>query len=273
MHVGLHELLDEVDLSEGLVAARLLDVENGDDVFVIEVAEELHLTQRAQTEHGVVEGCDLLDGHLLARRLVQCRATTVSGMALVYSEATDCIPYNTVGTLAYYILNVILLRHVEGDLAGSALGSCARHDCELVGDKAVVEKCDGRGKVRVNSTWSAEECPLLHSFTHQDVTTMAVSSDGDAERGSSRSFFLWSVLFDVADWSCVCCSSCFCLSSSGLNVRKTGRSTRSRLQESSVKPWRGTKCSSPKHSPANTRLFPILLDPPIGSIRPTLMFS
>lgn len=66
--------LDEVDLSEGLVVSRLLDVENGNDVLVVEVPKQLHLTQRPQTEHGVVEGRDLLDGDLLARGLVQRRA-------------------------------------------------------------------------------------------------------------------------------------------------------------------------------------------------------
>jgi hypothetical protein len=47
---------------------------------VVEVPQQLHLTQRPQTEHGVVEGCDLLDGDLLARRLVQRRAVSVSAM-------------------------------------------------------------------------------------------------------------------------------------------------------------------------------------------------
>jgi hypothetical protein len=68
--------LDEVDLCESLVVSGLLDVEDGDDVLVVEVAEQLHLSQRSQTEHGVVEGCDLLDGDLLARRLVQRRAVS-----------------------------------------------------------------------------------------------------------------------------------------------------------------------------------------------------
>jgi hypothetical protein len=62
--------LNQIDLGEGLVVAGLLDVENGNDVLVVEVSEQLHLSQRPQTEHGVVEGCDLLDGDLLARGLV-----------------------------------------------------------------------------------------------------------------------------------------------------------------------------------------------------------
>ena len=65
VHVRLHELLNQIDFGEGIVVARLLDVEDGDDVFVFEVAEEFHLAQSSQTEHGVVEGSDFLDGDFL----------------------------------------------------------------------------------------------------------------------------------------------------------------------------------------------------------------
>ena len=63
--------LDEVDLGERLVASRLLDIQYRDDVLVVEVAEQLHLTQSSETEHGVVKGSDLLDGNLLAGWLVK----------------------------------------------------------------------------------------------------------------------------------------------------------------------------------------------------------
>jgi hypothetical protein len=53
--------LDEVDFGEARVVARFLDVEDGDDVLVVEVAEQLHFAESAQAEHGVVEGGDLLD--------------------------------------------------------------------------------------------------------------------------------------------------------------------------------------------------------------------
>lgn len=66
--------LDKVDLVEAIVASRLLDIKNGDNVFVVEVAQQLHLSQGSQTEHGVVEGGNLLDGHLLPGRLVNGRA-------------------------------------------------------------------------------------------------------------------------------------------------------------------------------------------------------
>lgn len=99
VHIRLHEFLDKVDLVEAIVASRLLDIKNGDDVFVVEVTQQLHLSQSSQTEHGVVEGGNLLDGHLLPGRLVNGRAN------------------NSVGSLANDILNVILLADVEGDFA------------------------------------------------------------------------------------------------------------------------------------------------------------
>lgn len=74
VHVGFHQLLDKVDFREAVVVSRLLDVEDGDDVFVVKVAEELHLAEGAEAEHGVVEGSDLLDGHFLARGLVESGA-------------------------------------------------------------------------------------------------------------------------------------------------------------------------------------------------------
>lgn len=58
--------LNEVDLVKAVIASRLLDVKDGDDVFVVEIAQQLHLSQGSQTEHGVVEGGDFLDGNLLS---------------------------------------------------------------------------------------------------------------------------------------------------------------------------------------------------------------
>lgn len=62
--------LNKIDLGEGLVVSRLLDIENGNDILMVEVTKKLHLAQGSQTEHGVVKGRDLLDGDFLARRLV-----------------------------------------------------------------------------------------------------------------------------------------------------------------------------------------------------------
>ena len=61
MHIGLHEFLalvsisslpesslhahlNEVNLGERLVVARLLDVENRDDVLMVEIPQQLHLS-------------------------------------------------------------------------------------------------------------------------------------------------------------------------------------------------------------------------------------
>lgn len=79
---SLFSYLDKIDFIEGLNVPRFLDVEDGNNVLVVEVSEKLHLSQRSQAEHGVVERCDLLDGHLLARRLVYRRT-----MHLLFSVA------------------------------------------------------------------------------------------------------------------------------------------------------------------------------------------
>lgn len=67
--------LNQVHLVEALIVAGSLDIQNGDNVLVVKVAQQLHLTQCPQAEHGVVEGSDLFDGDLLARRLVNGGAT------------------------------------------------------------------------------------------------------------------------------------------------------------------------------------------------------
>ena len=95
MCFGAH--LDEVDLGECLVVARLLDVEDRDDVLVVEVPQQLHLSQCSQTEHGVVEWCNLLDSHLLAGRLVQRRAdrqlATAFSQSIGYHSTYQTTPY------------------------------------------------------------------------------------------------------------------------------------------------------------------------------------
>lgn len=117
--------LDEVDLVEAIIASRLLDIKDGDDVFVVKVAQQLHLSQSSQTEHGVVEGGNLLDGHLLPGRLVNGRAAPVlleSRRAKLHPSRPQVrisrnLPNNSVSSLANDILNVILLADVEGDFA------------------------------------------------------------------------------------------------------------------------------------------------------------
>jgi hypothetical protein len=73
-HVLIIAYLDEIHLVERLVGARLLDIENADNVLVIEVSQKLHLAQRSQAKHGMIERGDLLDSNLLSGRLVYGRA-------------------------------------------------------------------------------------------------------------------------------------------------------------------------------------------------------
>lgn len=100
--------LDEIDLGKCLIVARLLDVEDGDDVLMVEVPQQLHLSQRSQTEHGMVERCDLLDSHFLTGGLVQRGAVIQLATALWLSTQLD-VPDNAVCAFSYDILDVVLL--------------------------------------------------------------------------------------------------------------------------------------------------------------------
>ena len=129
--------LDQIDLVEALVAPWLLDVEDGDDVLVVEVPEQLHLTQCSQAEHRVVEGRDLFDGNLLARWLVDCRA---EGGQLEYgTQPCENLPDNAIGTFSDDILNIVLLADIEGNLAGPAPVRCVAHP--VPGGKACWRGC------------------------------------------------------------------------------------------------------------------------------------
>jgi hypothetical protein len=44
MHARLHQLLNEINLRKRLITARLLDINDRDDVFVVKVSEQLHFT-------------------------------------------------------------------------------------------------------------------------------------------------------------------------------------------------------------------------------------
>ena len=83
MQVGLHQLLDEIHVSEQLETRRLEDVENGDDVLVAKVAEKFDLAEGAQTKHGMVERGDTLYGDLPLRWLVDGRASTVRSASIL----------------------------------------------------------------------------------------------------------------------------------------------------------------------------------------------
>ena len=99
VHVGFHELLrrcksrakgfrgllltnlDEINFGEALIVPGLLDVQNTDDVFVVKVTQQFHLTQRSQAKHAMVKRRNLLDGNLLAGRLVKRGAVETSQSA------------------------------------------------------------------------------------------------------------------------------------------------------------------------------------------------
>jgi len=95
VHVGLHKLLNQVNFTEALIASWLLNVQDRNDVLMIEVTKQLHLTQGSQTEHGMIKRSDLLDSDLLTRRLMKGRAD------------------NSISTFTNDILNVILLANIE----------------------------------------------------------------------------------------------------------------------------------------------------------------
>lgn len=152
--------LNQIHLLEGFVAPRLLDIENANDVLVVEVAQELHLSEGTQTEHGVVKRGDLFDGHFLARGFMYRRATQEERrewelairsrpQKTASARASDS-PDNSIGALADDILDVVLLADIEGDLAGPGrvgrLGS--RHVESVVGcdvREARKREMEGRG--------------------------------------------------------------------------------------------------------------------------------
>jgi hypothetical protein len=135
--------LNEVHFLEGLVVPGFLDIQDGNDVLVVEVAEELHLTECAETEHGMIERSNLLDGDLLARRLMHGRAAMASVDHVAGRNGTANLPDHAVSALSHDILDIILLRHVEGDLARRvALLSLRTRHCGEVGER---ETRDGWG--------------------------------------------------------------------------------------------------------------------------------
>ena len=82
--------LDEIDFSECLQAAWLLDIENWNNVLVVEVAKEFHFAQSSEAEHGVIEGSNLLDGNFLSRGFMNGRAIKwLDYASILQSRGTD----------------------------------------------------------------------------------------------------------------------------------------------------------------------------------------
>lgn len=115
--------LDQVDFMEALVVSRLLNIQNADDILVVEVAKQLHFTQRAETEHAVVERRNLLDGDFLTGWLVYSRAEgkrLASAGDVKDAEDKSDSPDDAICALANHVLNVILFRYVERNFATTA---------------------------------------------------------------------------------------------------------------------------------------------------------
>mmetsp|Transcript_10913 Transcript_10913/g.27526 ORF Transcript_10913/g.27526 Transcript_10913/m.27526 type:complete len:305 (+) Transcript_10913:506-1420(+) len=75
VQVRVHELIKDVHVFEDLPVGRWQDIPNLDDVFVLEVPQELNLAEHALGVDDVLEGvADLLDGEALARERVARRA-------------------------------------------------------------------------------------------------------------------------------------------------------------------------------------------------------
>jgi hypothetical protein len=62
--------LNQIHFIKRLVASRLLNVENRDDVLMVEIPQQFHFSESSEAEHGVIKGSDLLDGDFLAGWLV-----------------------------------------------------------------------------------------------------------------------------------------------------------------------------------------------------------
>jgi hypothetical protein len=68
--------LNEVYFCEGIVSLWFLDIQDRDYlvsvallkeyIFMIEIPQKFHLSQRTQTEHGMIKRCNLFDGNFLS---------------------------------------------------------------------------------------------------------------------------------------------------------------------------------------------------------------
>lgn len=155
---GTH--LDQIHLVEGLIAPWLLDIEDADDVLVVEVAQELHLTKSPQAEHGVVKRRDLLDGHLLAGGLVYRGAVElISNGGLVRKgcarmrtyQTTPYAPSPTTSWMSYCSLT---LKEILREPAG--FGGWARDIVEVVGEAGLASRSNDRSTA---TSWEVDRGP------------------------------------------------------------------------------------------------------------------
>ena len=93
--------LNEVHFTEFFERRRVKDVEDGDDVFVVEVTEEFDFAEGAEAEHCMVEGRNALDRNLSPGRYVHRRTIeTISRLLIAQSSGRDA-PHNSVRTLTF----------------------------------------------------------------------------------------------------------------------------------------------------------------------------
>ena len=58
--------LNQIHFGKLVIVAGLLDVEDRNDVFVVEVAEQFHFPQGTKAKHGMVKRSNFLDGNFLS---------------------------------------------------------------------------------------------------------------------------------------------------------------------------------------------------------------
>lgn len=82
MHISFHQFLlplalptagwrrqaylNEIDLGKAIIITRSLDIEDRNDILMVEISQQFHLSQCSKTKHGVVERGDFFDGNFLA---------------------------------------------------------------------------------------------------------------------------------------------------------------------------------------------------------------
>ena len=82
VQICLHKFLHEIDFAKGFERVWAEDVKYANDIFVLEVTQEFDFAKCSQTEHGVVEGGDLLDGDASLRRDMLSRAKCGAYLAI-----------------------------------------------------------------------------------------------------------------------------------------------------------------------------------------------
>jgi hypothetical protein len=83
---------------------------------VVKVAEEFHFSEGAETEHGMVERCNLFNRNFLSRRFMQGGPKRVSTTIHEIQKSED-VRDNAISALSDDIYNLIILRDIKLNLA------------------------------------------------------------------------------------------------------------------------------------------------------------